>query len=173
MSWLQVLLDGAITGVLTGIIAGLVAYGTVRWTQKGDARRARLAESHRAAETLTRAATETWTVLAEANPLRDASPIRAAVGRWHSEVVLQLPALQDPDVADRCHKLSDAFDEFLAELERLASLAQVDVDGNDVETSELVQRSRLSKQRLGAMHKWVGVSLAMHRREEPLPGPPL
>ena len=46
-TWPGVLASGAVTALTSGVITGLVAWLTVRWTQRGDAVRARLAASGR------------------------------------------------------------------------------------------------------------------------------
>jgi hypothetical protein len=177
LTWQDVWLVGLGSALAGGVLAGIVARLTVYWTQRGDRAAAKLVESQRAAEALTRAAAATFNAIGQAKAGDDLD-----LHPWHTELIAQLPVLQDQEVGSRVNMLNNEWTDFAMWLrvQKPREWYQVDpatgdllLDANTgwpISSDDDRHKALIAyKTKLGQRHIWVGRSLAAHRMGAPLP----
>lgn len=174
VTWQDVWLAGLGAALLGGIAAAFVARLTVWWTQQGDKRAAQLAESRRAAEAITRAAAATFGAIGQAGQVGhdDWPKTEEAVEAWHREWLTQSPVLADESLAGRVQEMSADWTEYVMWLRKQDLrywYRRDDTTGEVVPEDGMVDELTAYKQILGERYKWVGRSLAAHRRGNHLP----
>jgi hypothetical protein len=171
-TWLGVLLQGLITAVVSGLLAGLVAFLTVRWTQRGDAVRARLVASQAAALVLQRETRDAMhTIHAH---LVGSNVIEAGYRQvqWREEMLLQRPVI----ISEPLRALIDQYASVLNEMHERTLTALSDEraytqteEGDDVTRVEVVVWVRKIGDLVRSYAVNLDAALAAHRADQPLP----
>ncbi len=171
-TWLGVLLQGLITAVASGLLAGLVAYLTVRWTQRGDASRARLVASQAAALVLQR---ETRDAMHDIDDcLLGDDPFYAVNRRaqWHEEMLIQRPVITSRPLRDRIDQYASILDEMTQRTHDVFSDPRAYT--RDRNSGSQIKHEALAwAKQLAALVKPyaenLDTALAAHRADQPLP----